>query len=347
MNTDNDLLELQQQEQLAYNLYKEAHTRYNIPPEKISTNTSFDWWEKNSKMLLSFVVTLALVIGSRTGWSIYTVNVSEGFGKILSGVLAAMLVWSVEGYIAYYGLSRTRHLKISKLERNIGAIAMITGLVLSAVAGLDYVIDIASVLQVAWGNSVDITLSLLLSVGLTFILYGISEFSGRARWEHENMPQIEESLFQQELRDYNLKLEESWKSSPEYMQIMGEQIRRAAELQYDIDNAHVGRSTLRRKRQQLEAQLEANRIANLQDRLVYHEFSDKPPKNSPLGDGSGRQEVIECIVAWKNKFGEMPRQVDVVNNTSVTKGYVSQLYSKDDFRKELSEALKNTNGNNA
>jgi hypothetical protein len=331
----NKLQELINQEAEAFQLYKERYQIRNFPPEKISTSTQFDWWEKNAFMLMSFIVTLAIVIGSRTGWSIYEVNKDEGFPAILSAILAVMLVWSVEGFIAYYGLTRPRHLKISKVESNIGAISMVIGLILSAVAGLDYVIEIAAVLSVSWGGAVDIALSLLLSIGLTFILYGISEFAGRARWEHENMPQIEEAKFQKELQEYNTALEEEWKSSPEYMQIMGEQIRRAEELQYDIDHASVGRSKLRRERQLLELEQEKQKVTDTSRQLVYPEFSDKPAANPYFGDGSGKQEVLDCIAQWYEKFGEMPRQVDIVNNTSVSKGYVSQLFSKDSFMKEV------------
>lgn len=330
----NDNLELQQNEQRAFELYKQRYELRNAPPTKLHSTIAINWWEKNSKMLLSFVVTLAIVIGSRTGWSIYEINKTEGFHWILAAILAVLLVWSVEGFIAYYGLSRVRHLKISKLEQNIGVFAMLIGLLLSSVAGLDYVIGIASVLQVAWGNSVDVILSLLLSIGLTFILYGIAEFAGRARWEHENMPQIEEANYQAELKLYNNELETAWTESAEYMQLMGEQLRRANELKYDIDNAHVGRSGLRRKRQELELQAERNKIT------VSREFTGKLSGNSPIGNGSGKQEILDCIVAYVTEFNKFPRQVDIVNNTSVTKGYVSKLFSKQTFLDEVNELLQ-------
>jgi len=337
MSDINNLLQTTEHEQQLFDIYKERYRIHNIPPEKISTNTTANWWEKNSKMLVSFIVALIIVIGSRTGWSIYEVNRDEGFPVVLSVTLAVLLVWSIEGFIAYYGLSRTRHIHISNFEKNIGATAMFVGLLLSAVAGLDYVIGIAQLLQVSWGGTVDILLSLLLSIGLTFVLYGIAEFAGRARWEHENMPQIEEANYQKALKEYNKQLELSWKDSPEYLTLMGEQVRRAEELKYDIDHAHVGRAKLRRERQKLELQEET---VKHDSNLVYREFTGKLPENSPIGNGSGRQEVIECILSWVTKFGEMPRQVDVVNNTSVTKGYVSRLYNNNEFQEDLEDILR-------
>ena len=305
--------------------WEREYILYNPEPIKIETTNNYDWWNRNSKMLITFIVALALVIGSRTGRAIYGVNKDEGFTPLIAMFLSAALVWGVEGYIAYYGITRPRSLNASRFEKSLGMLAMIVGAMLSAVAGLNYVLDIANTLKASIGDGVETVLSLLLSIGLTFVLYGISEFAGRARWEHENMPQIEEQAYRQKLRDYKKAMGEAWQTSPEYIELRGERLRRAEELKIDIASAGVGRSKLRRERQKLELEVERQRMLNEKfgESLVANKLT-KPTKL--MGDGEARQEIIQAMIDWENEYNEKPRQVDIIKKTGRNKSYIHDLW---------------------
>lgn len=303
--------------------WEQEYSTYNPAPVKMSTTINNNWWEHNSKMLISFIVTLAIVIGSRTGWSIYKINTDEGFPVIFAVALSISLVWSVEGYIAYYGISRVRHLEVGKFEKYIGMIAMIVGAILSAVAGLNYVIGIAKTLEVTFGAFVETSLSLLLSVGLTFVLYGIAEFAGRARWEHDNMPQIEELAYQRKFNAYMSVMGQAWIESPEYIEMRGERLRRAEELKFDISNASTGRSKLRRERQQLELEADRERMTEKFGGKQTANFYN----NSPFGDGTARKEIVDYMEQYElENDGDIPRQADVCAATGRNKAYVHNIW---------------------
>jgi len=236
---------------------------FNPPPQKISTATNTDWWRGARYLFLSFIWALILSVGSRTGWAVFRITLLE-FQQVaataqyslplsaIAGALSAAVIWGIEGYIAYYGLYRPRAMGAGWWDRNVGTIAMVVAVLISATAGLDFVSAISDRLVLEYGTVIKAMLSLQLSVAITFVLYGVSEFAGRARWMHENMPALEDAEHQKLLQVWRSEMEKAWKRSAEYLSVMGEKERVAAEMAWDIKNAAHGRRELQRVRQQRE-----------------------------------------------------------------------------------------------
>ena len=248
-----------------------------------------NWWSSYGKWFIIIIASLGLFIAARTGVGIYRANEAENFGKFWSFILTVLCVTGVEGLIVAYGFFRLRKIEqswfASVVEKSYGFVSVIIGILISATSGMKFFINTFTSLQEKWGTPVDQSLYLLLSVGLTFVLFGISEFAGRLKWMHDNMPSIKKHEFEKKLEIYNLAMAAAWEASPEYLRIMRDNLVEKEKIEWEIANVNYGRrKVLTAKRQ---AEIEAASTAPVQSvqPIIYQQApiiqQQAPPAKQP------------------------------------------------------------------
>ena len=179
--------------------------------------------------------------------------------------------------------------------------------------------QIAIEMQQRWGIAVDRTLSLSLGVGLTFVLFGVTEVAGRLKWLHDNTPQILEYEYRQAMKDWNTDMLKRWKTSAVYLELMGEKEIRRQQVRYDLQNANVGRRSV------LKAQREAE-IASLQ--MPVPQFGSVPNHRR---NGNTKTSLIKVYLTEKAKEGNFPEIKEI-------QGWLSEAHGMTAAKSTVSDA---------
>jgi len=280
-------MSIQSEVQQAFIEWKNTRQLIDPPPERLNYNEQANtWWETTRIWWYIILGSLIIAAGSRTGWGFYVVNEDEGFGVVLGAILAFIAVVGVDGFVAFYGLQRNRKVQDDLkpheqfVEGIIPGLSALTGLLISGLSGMKFSINIAESIKSSLGAPIDWTLSIMMGAGFTFILYGFSEFVGRLKWNYENMPLILDSEYRKRLDVYNLRVKQEWVNSPEYLLIMGDQEKEAAEVKWDIENASYGRRTLQKQKRELELEIERKRaeaeIENMSSGIRTNSYRNNP-----------------------------------------------------------------------
>jgi hypothetical protein len=242
---------------------------YPAPTKQDTNNLEVNWWSSYGWAFLIVIGCLGLFIAARTGKGIYDANIEEGFGG-WSFWLTLAAVAGIEGLIVVFGFFRPRKIENNwfetLLEKSYSWISVAIGLFISASSGMKFFISTFESLQDTWGVPIDKSLSLALGVGLTFVLFGVSEFAGRLKWIADNTPYIREWEFKQEQADYIEQMNVAWFDSNEYILINRQKLLERKIAEADQKNVHVGRKKIRDAQQQAEMdrialQVEAERLA--------------------------------------------------------------------------------------
>lgn len=241
----------------AFEAWRSTYAITNPAPRKLALQQfEEDWWRTNKYVWQSIVWALGLYVAARTGWGIHNANVSEGFNQYLSIAITVMAVWGIEGFITNFGFHRPRQLEVKGLalfaEKSLGWASLLVGLIISAAAGMEVSMNVALQMKAVWGGTVDQILSIALGVGLTFVLFGISEFIGRLKWVNEHKPLIAEHEHQIKLQEYRDVIRDEWKKSAVYLELMGEKEIARARAKYDIENATFKRRDVLRAKAEAE-----------------------------------------------------------------------------------------------
>ena len=250
-----------QEEQLllsqAHVAWRETEAIINPPPVREEIDSlEVSWWRQYGWAFLIVIVSLGLFVAARTGTGIYSVNIAEGFGVWLAFGLTALGLVGIEGLIITFGFFRPRKIETTKLEEFLekflfwGSLAI--GIVISAASGMKFFMQIAVEIQERWGIAVDRTLSLSLGVGLTFVLFGVTEFAGRLKWLHDNTPRILDFEYRKKMKVWNEQMTKAWKRSAVYLEIMGDKELKRQQIQYDLANANKGRTKVLAAQRQAE-----------------------------------------------------------------------------------------------
>jgi hypothetical protein len=291
-------MSIQSELQQAFIEWRNTRQLIDPPPERLTYNEQVNtWWETTRVWWYIILGCLIIAAGSRTGWGFYVVNEDEGFGVILGAILAFIAVVGVDGFVAFYGLQRNRKVQDELkpherfVEGVIPGLSAFTGLSISGLSGMKFSINIAESIKSSLGAPIDWTLSFMMGAGFTFIMYGFSEFVGRLKWNYENMPTILDSEYNRRLSVYNSRIQVEWENSPEYLLIMGEKEKEAAELKWDIDNASYGRRTLQKQKRELELELERKRAEAEIEGLVSGKIRTNSYRNSQ-DNGTSKASLI-------------------------------------------------------
>lgn len=279
----------------AFEAWRQTYEITNPAPEKLASQRfEEDWWSRNKRIWQSMVWALGLYVAARTGWGIHNANVSEGFNFYVSLFITILAVWGIEGFIANYGFHRPRKLELSRVgeffERSLGWISLCVGIIISSAAGLEISMNVAPNVRALMGDSVDTVLSIVLGVGLTFVLFGISEFVGRLKWVNEHKPLIAEHEHQLKLQAYREQVKAEWRKSTVYLELMAEKEVARQQAQFDIDNATY------KRRDVLKARAEAA--------VKKVEASNEPSTEASIeasteGQTEGQTEDIQTYPGYK------------------------------------------------
>lgn len=298
------LIKLQQQLQETFEIWKTTYLLIHSKPQKRQYDIhASQWWKKTRLVWYVIVGCLMIAAGSRTAWGFYVTNQAEGF-KSFAGILAVITVVGVEGLIAFHGLNHDRKIpsQMTNIEKVIESIiptsSVLAGLFVSALSGLKFSINIAESISSRWGGTVDSWLSIFMGAGLTFLLYGFSEFTGRKKWNNENIPLILQTEYEQEIKEYDLKMQQDWKSSPDYLSIMGNKEVEAAVIEAEKRNASYGIRDHVKKKRDLELEIERQKAqAEIES---FKEGSTKIRTNSYEFEKSKSSLVREYLDNYKN-----------------------------------------------
>jgi hypothetical protein len=247
-------------------------THRQMYPEPVMQNVDSletDWWKSYGWAFLIVIGFLGVSIAARTGKGIYDANVEEGFGGWSLWLTFATVI-GVEGLVIVFGFFRPRKIRNNAfevlLEKSYSWLSVAIGLFISASSGMKFFIMAYEELRATWGVPIDKSLTLALGVGLTFVLFGISEFAGRLKWLADNTPRILAWEFKQEQAAYIDQMNAAWFDSNEYILLNRQKLLERKIAEADQKNAHVGRKKIRDAKQQAEIErinlgVEADRLA--------------------------------------------------------------------------------------
>jgi len=295
-----DIAEQAQLERRTRNEWEITYRQMHPAPVQREDTSSLEvnWWSSYGWAFLLVIGCLGLFIAARTGKGIYDANLAEGFGGWSFPLTIAAII-GIEGLIVVFGFFRPRKIESSQfeeiLEKSYSWISVVIGLFISAASGMKFFISTFEALQADWGVPIDKSLSLALGVGLTFVLFGISEFAGRLKWVADNTPHIRQYEHDLKVAAYNDDLNAAWFDSNEYILLNQEKLLAREIAQADLVEAKKGRNKIRLAKQRAEIErmqivLEAERLALenqapvIQERVIVtqgeHQVQDNRPKQS-------------------------------------------------------------------
>lgn len=241
----------------AFQAWVETYEVTIPPPEYEEFETVDDaWWDESKKIWWPIIICLVLFASSRTGWGIYDVNVKEGFPKFLAVLVAIVGVAGIEGLLVMFGLHRPRQLEMSSvvefLDKSASWLAVIIGMVVSAVSGFEISKHAADALGNIFGLSPGVILAYAMGVGMSFVLYGVAEFVGRRKWVGEHKPAIRKQKHREKMKEYRAERQEDWEKSAVYLNLVREREVRRKQAEFDIEKANYKRTGVLRAQRDAE-----------------------------------------------------------------------------------------------
>ena len=318
-----------------------------------SSSLEVNWWKSYGWAFLIVIFCLGLFIAARTGKGIYDANVAEGF-KRWSLPLTFAAIIGIEGLIIVFGFFRPRQIDTSKfetlLEKSYSWLSVVIGLFISAASGMKFFISTFENLQADWGVPIDKSLSLALGVGLTFVLFGISEFAGRLKWIADNTPHIRQHEHDLKVVAYTDALNAAWFDSNEYVLLNQEKLLAREIAQADLAEASKGRNKIRLAKQRAEIErmkiaLDAERhaIENpapvVQERVIVQQVASETTEQDSRPQPSVTALVDQYINANGLSYADDLSAAEIAAKLHVEPGSVRSAISRK--RKDLQIVVSN------
>ena len=248
--------QIQEEQKLLSEAFKAWGETYQItyPPPVLEEHENIDdtWWDETKRFWVPILGLLAFFVASRTGWGIYLVNKEEGFIGIAAVIVALAGVGGVEGFLIMFGLHRPRKLDMTRLEAVLDMatswIAVIIGIIVSATSGFEISRNAAEQISQLTDLATGVILAYSLGIGMTFVLYGVSEFIGRRKWVGEHLPAIRKQEHRIALAKYLQTKQDEWRKSSVYLTISSDREVKRRQAEFDVSKATVGRSKVIRAR---------------------------------------------------------------------------------------------------
>jgi hypothetical protein len=255
-----ELILFQEEQKLldgAHTAWLPSHEITNPRPVKVQVNRlEVNWWKKAGWIFIFLALAMGYFAAARTGAVIDAANKAEGFIGTYGTSLMVTGVTAIEGFLIIFGFFRPRKVNangiMDTIEKSLGWLSLAIGLYISAIAGYKFFLQGSEYADPARLKFASEQLSLSLGVGITFMLAGISEFAGRLKFLHDNAEPIAEYEHDLAMAQWRAEMNAAWIASAIYLQIVGDRLKRAEQIQYDIDNATRGRTKVLAAHRQAE-----------------------------------------------------------------------------------------------